>query len=129
MDVTVGEIGAVVATDIAETGAREGGFVADFAGYVFGDVAEVMIVRSENFDGVWIVGVGRFCLESAFKLAKVAVDIVTMGHASDIELNDVELADIIWPDGDVIAFVFYAKVFEFLDGRIRVTATDNDLYF
>jgi hypothetical protein len=52
-----------------------------------------------------------------------------VGHASDIKLNDVELADIIWPDGDVIAFVFYAEVFEFLDVRVRVTVTNNVFYF
>ena len=71
-----------------------------------------MTVRSEHFDGVWIGGVVWFSFKGAFELAKVVVDIVTVGHAGDGELYDVELALVFWPYGDVIAFVFDAKVDE-----------------
>jgi hypothetical protein len=128
-NVAVGEIDAVVLADVTEALARECGIVADFASHVCWDVAEVVTVRSEYLDGVWVVFVSWLWFQGALKLAKVVVDIVTVGHSCDIELYYIKLVIVFWPDGDVIAFVFFAEVFEFLDGRVRVTVTDNDFYF
>ena len=86
------------------------GSVADFGSHVFRDVADMVTVRCEHLDGVWIVGVGRFCFESAFELTKVVVDVFTVGQAGDIEFDNIELIVVFWPDGDVVTFVFDAEV-------------------
>ena len=70
----------------------------------------MVTVSGKHLDGVGVVGVGRFCFECAFKLAEVVINVVTVRHASDGKINDVELALVFGPHADVVAFVLDAEV-------------------
>jgi hypothetical protein len=86
-NVTVREIDTIVLTNVTETLAREGDIVADFVGHVFRDVADMVTIGSEYLDGVWVILIGRFCLQSTFELTKIAVYVLAVGDACNIELD------------------------------------------
>ena len=56
------------------------------------------------------------------------IDVFAVRDACNGEFEIVTYAHILWPDADVIAFVFDAEILEFLDGCIRITATNHYLY-
>ena len=83
-------------------------------------------VGGEYLDGVVVVWVGRLWLQNAYELTEVVVDIVTMRQTCYIELYDIELAVILWPHADVVAFVIDAEVLETLNtGFFVIIRTDN----
>ena len=69
VDVAAGEVfGCVIflfGPDVEIALAWERGGVADQAGHVFRDIADVMAVGCEDFDGIGIVLVGGFWFEGA----------------------------------------------------------------
>ena len=90
-DIAVGEVGVVVVSDVAVAGAGEGGGFSDFGGHVFGYIADVVAIRSKYLDGVGVVCVGRFRLQSTNKFADVFGNVLTVRNASDWKFNGVEL--------------------------------------
>lgn len=74
----------------------------------------MVAVGGEYLDGVIVVWVGRLWLQNAYELTEVVVDIITMRQTCYIELYDIELAVILWPYADMIAFVIDAEVLESL---------------
>ena len=87
----------------------------------------MVTIGSEYLDGVWVILIGRFCLQGAFELAKIVVNILTIGHACNIELDDFELIVILGPYGDVVAIIYETEMFKHLYFRIIVTATYDNL--
>jgi hypothetical protein len=99
--------------------------LADFCCHTLGDIADMVSIGSKHLDSVRIVGVGGFSFEGTNKLAEVVVYVVAMGHAGDMELNNIKLVVVFWPYAHMVAFVFDAEVLEFADGHILVTVRVN----
>jgi hypothetical protein len=125
-NIAIGEVGVVVLADITVTGAGKGGDVTDSICSVAGDIAEVMTVRSEYLDGIFVVVVCWLWFQCGNELTKVVVDTFVMRDSCNIELDIVYTlkALILWPYAYVVALVLDAEVLEFLDGCIRITAAN-----
>lgn len=63
-------------------------------------------------DCVGVIRIGGICDESGDKLSNVLIDMLAMRDACNTELKVVYALNALnlWPDADVIAFVFYAEV-------------------
>jgi hypothetical protein len=129
-DVTIGEIEAVVGTDVTVTAAGERGEVTDVLRLVFGDVANAVAFMSDYLDSVLVVGVGRVGFQGGSELAKVLIYMFAVRDACNgkFEIIHTLITLILWPDADVVAFIFDAEVLKFLDWCIRITATNHYLY-
>lgn len=114
-EITIGEIFAVLLTDVAVAGAREVGKATDFCRHIFGDVAEAVTFGGDNGDGVGVVGVGGFGLQGGNGLAQVVGYVFAVGDSCNGKFEIVTYALILGPYADVIAFVFYAEILEALD--------------
>ena len=119
-NIAIGEVNAVVLTDIAEAGAWKVGDFAHFSCHVFWDVADMMSVRGEYLDGILVVVVCWFRFHGANEFTNVIVDIVTVGHSCDIELQIISYELVFGPDADVVAFVLDAEVLQLLHGCVRI---------
>ena len=108
-------------SDIAKAWAWECSIFAHICGHILGDVADMVAVNSKHLDGIGVIGIVWFCFQGTFELSEIFVNIVLVRHASNIELYNVKLAIILWPDAYVVAFVLDAEVLESLDRCIRVT--------
>lgn len=127
-DITVGKVGAIILTNIAIAGTWKVTNVTDGIGGVLGYIAEVMTVRSEYLDGIRIVGVCRFRLQGSDKLTEMAVDTFSVGNACNVELDVSTNRLVFRPYVYIVSFVLDAEVSEFLDGCVRITATNRYLY-
>lgn len=127
-DVTVGEIGAIVVADVAITGAGDGGEIADFGCCVTRHITDAMAVVGHYLDGIGVIVVGRVGFKGGSELSDVFIDVFAMCDACNREFDIVTYALILWPDADMVAFVFDAEVLKFLDGCIRITATNHYLH-
>lgn len=107
----------IIIADVEETFAWKGSEIADTYRHVFWDVADVMTVRSKHFDCVWIVCVCWLWFQGADTFAKVVVDIVTVGHSCDVELQEVTNLLTFWPHADIVAGVFGTEVFQIFYNR------------
>ena len=85
-----------------------------------------MAFAGDNPDGVGVVGVCWFGLQGCNELAEVFADMFAVCDACDVELHKVADVLILWPDGDVVPFVFYAEVTETSDGHVFVRSADGD---
>ena len=74
----------------------------------------MMTIGGENLNGIRVILIIWFCFQSAFELTKVVVNILTIGHACNIELDYFELIVVFWPDGDMVAMIYEAEVFKHL---------------
>jgi len=99
--------------------------LADFCRRIHGDIAGMVSIGGKYLDSVRVVGIGGFRFECTDKLAEVVVYVVAMGHAGDMELNNIKLVVVFWPYAHMVAFVFDAEVLEFADGHILVTVRVN----
>ena len=128
--VTIREIHAVVGADVTVTAAGESDEVTDVLRLVFGNVADTVAFMSDYLDGVLVVGVGRVWFQGGNELAKVLIYMLAMCDARNIELEIIHtlITLILWPDADVVAFIFDAEVLKFLDWCIRITSTNHYLY-
>ena len=123
-DVTIGEIVAVVGADVAITAAGERGEITDVGGLVFGDVADTMAFTGDYLDGVLVVGVGRVWFQGGSELAEVFINVFAMCDTCNGKFEIVTYSLNFWPYADVVAFVLDTEILEFLDWRIRITATN-----
>jgi hypothetical protein len=87
-------------------------------------------VIGHYLDGIGVVGVCGVGDEGCHKFAEVLVYMLAVGNACNIELYIVYTLKtlILWPDADVVAFILDAEVLKFLNGCIRITATNHYLY-
>ena len=97
---------------------RKGCRITDFCGHILWDIANMVMVACHHLDGIRVIGIAWFCFQGTFELSEIFVNILTIGHACNIELDDFKLVVILWPDAYVVAFVFDAEVLELLDGSI-----------
>ena len=126
-NVAVGEECAVVLTDVTVTGAWEGGDVTDRICSVAGDIAEVMTVRSEYLDGIFVVVVCWLWFQGGNELTKVVVDTFVMRDSCNIELDIVQtsIPITIRPYACMIAFVLNTEILKFLNWSIRTVTGFN----
>jgi hypothetical protein len=120
-DVTVGVIGSIIDADIAVTCTREGGKTADVGGRVTGNIADTVAFAGYYFNGIGVVRVSRVCDKGRDELTEVLINMLAVRDACNTELKVVYTLNALnlWPDADVIAFVFYTEVLEglsFSDG-------------
>ena len=108
---------------------RKGCRITDFCGHILWDIANMVMVACQHFDGIGVIGIVRFCFQGTFELSEIFVNIVSVRDSGNIEFYNVKLAIILWPDADVVAFVLDAEVLEILNGCVRITTTDNDFHF
>ena len=129
-DVTIGKIIAVVGTDVTVTATGERGEVTNVLRLVFGDVADTVAFMSDYLDGVLVVWVGRVGFQGGSELAKVLIYMLAMCDACNGEFEIIHTlnAIILGPDTDMVAFVLDTEILEFLDGCIRITATNYYLH-
>ena len=94
--------------------------LTDASCHVFGDISNMVAVRSKYLNGVCVVWVGWLRFKCTDVLTKIAPYVFTMGHACNIELDIVYIlhTSILRPHADVIAFVFDAEVLELLNSRL-----------
>ena len=117
-DIAVREVDTISLSDVEEAGAWKIGDFAHFSCHVFWDVADMMSVRSEYLDGIWVIIVGRFCLKGTNKLSKVAVKVATILNACYIKSYHIKMVVVLWPYRNMVAFVLNTKILQFLDWRI-----------
>ena len=98
--------------DVAIACAWEAGEFADFACPIFGDVADAVAIAGEYLNSLRVVGIGRVGFQGGNKLAEVVVYVFAVGDACNIKLDIVYTlkALILWPHGDVVAFILDAEV-------------------
>ena len=77
-DVTVGEVDAIILTNVKVASAWECGIFAHICGHILGDVANMMTIRCKYFDSIRVIGIGGFCLHGSIELTEVVVDILTV---------------------------------------------------
>lgn len=113
-DVTICEIHAVVSADVAVTATGESGEVTDVGGLVFGDVADAMAFTGNYLDGVLVVVVCRVGFQGGSELADVLIYMFAVRDACNGEFEKIHTSEtlILWPDADVVAFVFDAEIAE-----------------
>ena len=129
-NIAVREVGTVMLADVAIACAWEAGKVTDDRCCVTWYVANAVTVGSDYLDSIRIVRIGGFWYKVGNKFANMFVDMFAVGDACDIEPDIVQtlITLILRPYTYVVAFVFDAKVAEFLDGRIRITVANYYLY-
>lgn len=128
-NIAVREVGAVMLSDVAIACAWEAGKVTDDRYCVTWHVADAVAVVSDYLDSIRIVWIGGFWYKVCNELSKMFADTFAVGDSCNIELQIVADVLVLWPDADVVAFVFDAKVLEFLDGCIRITVANYYLYY
>ena len=89
-----------------------------------------MAFTGDYLDGVLVIGVGRVGFQGGGELADVFIDVFAVRDACNSEFDVVYTlkALVFWPDANVVAFVLDAEVLKFLDGCIRITATNHYPY-
>ena len=85
----------------------------------------MVAINSKHLDGILVIGIVWFCFQGTFELSEIFVNIISVRHASNIELYNVKLAIILWPDADVVALILDTEILELLNGCIRITTTDD----
>ena len=110
-DVTIGEIEAVVGTDITVARAGESGEVTDVLRLVFGYVADTVAFTGDYLDSVLVAGIGRVGFQGGSEVAEVLIYMFAVRDACNGEFEIIHTlnAIILWPNADVIAFVFYTE--------------------
>ena len=128
-NVTVGVIGAFIYADVAVAGAGEIGEAADVGGCVTGDVADAVTFAGYYLDCVGVIRIGGVCDKGSDELAKVLIDVFAVCDACNTELKVVYALDALdlWPDADVVAFVFNAEVLEGLSFSDGGTVGHSDI--
>ena len=109
-DVTIREIHVVVGADVAVTATGESDEVTDILRLVFGDVADAVAFAGDYLDSVLVVGVSRVGFQGGSELAKVFIYMFAMSDACNGKFEKVTYALVLWPDADMVAFVFYTEV-------------------
>ena len=129
-DVAVGEIDAVIVSNVAVTAAGERDEVTDVLRLIFGDVADAVAFMSDYLDSVLVVGVGRVGFQGGSELSEVVVYMFAVGDACNIKLDIVYTlkALIFWPDADMVAFVLDTEVAKFLNRCIFVVGRTDDYF-
>jgi hypothetical protein len=120
-DVTVGVIGSIIDADIAVACIREGGKTADVGGRVTGNIADTVAFAGYYFNGIGVVRVSRVCDKGRDELTEVLINMLAVRDACNTELKVIYALNALnlWPDADMVAFVFYVEVPEglsFSDG-------------
>ena len=128
-DVAVGVVGVVNYADVAVAGAGEGGEAANVGGRVTGNVADAVTFAGYYLDCVGVIRIGGVSDESRDELAKVLVDVLAMCDACNTELEVVYTLNALnlWPDADMVAFVFNAKVLKELNFSDGGTVGHSDM--
>lgn len=127
-DVAAGEIGAVIEADEAVALAGDGGERTDLGGHVLRNVADTMAVSGNYLDGVEVVWVRRVGDEGADELSDVVADVIHVVHPGDGEVQVIAEALVLWPDADVVAFVFDAEVLQVLHLGIVFFGDDVEVH-
>ena len=119
-NVAVGEEGAVVLSDVTVTGAGKGGDVTDSICSVAWDITDVMTVRSDYLDGIFVVEVRWLWFQGGNELTKVVVDAFVVRDSCNIELDIVQTSIPITlrPYACMIAFVLNTEIPKFLNWSI-----------
>ena len=128
-DVTVGVVGVVVYADVTVTGAGEGDEATDVGSCVTGDVAETVAFAGDYLNGVGVIRIAGVCDEGSNELSKVLIDVLAVRDACNTELKVVYTLNALnlWPDADVVAFVFNAEVPEGLSFSDGGTVGHSDI--
>jgi hypothetical protein len=109
---------AVVGTYVAVTATGESGEVTDVLRLVFGDVADTVAFTGDYFDGVLVVGIGRVGFQGGSELTEVLIYMFAVRDTCNGKLEIVTNTLILWPDADMVAFVFDTEIAETLHPRV-----------
>ena len=120
-DVAVGVVGVVVYADIAVTCTGEGGEAANIGGRIAGNIADAVAFAGYYLDCIGVIRIGGISDEGRDELAEMIIDVFAVRDACNTELDIVYALNALnlWPDADMVAFVFNAEVLEglsFSDG-------------
>lgn len=127
-NITVGEVDIISLSDVEEAWVWKLCECANFVGHIFWDVAEMVAVIGEYLNGVWIIGVCWFCFQNSNRFTKIFINVVTIFNACYTKSYHIKMVVVLWPYRNIVAFVLDAEIFEFLDGCIRIAATNCYLY-